>query len=74
MEKKLSNQATDKQRERERLKEKEGNILVKREKNIPIEADRQTERQTYSPTYSQTEGDRHTHRQTERLKYVVRKD
>ena len=43
MEKKLSNQATDKQRERERLKEKEGNILVKREKKHS-EADRQADR------------------------------
>lgn len=44
VEKKLSNQATDKQRDRERLKEKEGNILVKREKNIQTEADRQADR------------------------------
>ena len=42
VEKKLSNQATDKQRER--LKEKEGNILVKREKNIQTEAGRQADR------------------------------
>lgn len=56
MEKKLSNQATDKQRERERLEEKEGNILVKREKKhsdrgrqtgrqIDRQMDRQTDRQ-----------------------------
>lgn len=31
-------------RERERLKEKEGNILVKREKNIQTEAGRQADR------------------------------
>ena len=49
--KKLSNQATDKQRER--LKEKEGNILVKREKKhsdrgrqTGRQIDRQTDRQT----------------------------
>ena len=53
MGKKLSNQATDKQRERERLKEKEGNILVKREKKhsdrgrqTGRQIDRQTDRQT----------------------------
>ena len=47
MEKKLSNQATDKQRERERLKEKEGNILVKRGKKHSDrgrQADRQADR------------------------------
>ena len=42
-------------RERERLEEKEGNILVKREKNIQTEAGRQADRQTDRQTDGQTD-------------------
>lgn len=44
VEKKLSNQATDKQRERERDLKRKKETYLKREKNIQTEADRQADK------------------------------